>query len=142
MLGQFVVNLIKSYYIKTKHILRYLHGSLEYGITYKTLDEPLKFIYYIDLDWVGDVDARKFIIDYILILVKGAVCWFLKRQNTTTFLFIEIEYIVIFSAIKEIIFLSRLLDKLKFFQVKQYVISPQQLKLKSIIICNNNKGVL
>ena len=70
------------------------------------------------------------------------ICWFLKRQNTTALSSTETEYIAIFFTIKETIFLPQLLDKLKLPQTKQYATFSQQLKLKSIIICNNNKRAL
>ena len=114
MLGQFAANPIKSYYTETKHVLQYLHNSSEHGITYKISDKPLKLIYYVDLDWAEDVDARKSTTNYILTLAEKAVCWFLKRQSTTALLLTEMEYIAISSAIREAIFLPRLLDELKF----------------------------
>ena len=142
VLGQFAANPTKSHYTGTKHVLQYLHDSSEHEITYKTSDEPLKLIYYVDSDWAGDVDTRKFITGYVLTLAKGAVCWSSKRQNTIALSSTEAEYITISSAIREIIFLPRLLDKLKLPQVKQYTTSSQQLKLKSIIIYNDNKEAL
>ena len=142
MLGQFAANPTKSHYTGTKHVLRYLHGSSEHGITYKTSDEPLKLVCYVDSDWAGDVDARKSTTGYVLTLAKGAVCWSSKRQSTTALSSTEAEYIAISSAVREVIFLPRLLDELKLPQAKRYATSPQRLELKPIVVCNDNKGAL
>ena len=142
VLGQFAANPTKSHYTGTKHVLRYLHGSSEHGITYKTSDEPLKLVCYVDSDWAGDVDARKSTTGYVLTLAKGAVCWSSKRQSTTALSSTEAEYIAISSAVREVIFLPRLLDELKLPQAKRYATSPQRLELKPIVVCNDNKGAL
>jgi hypothetical protein len=40
--------------IETKHVLRYIAGSMEYGLDYVRGD-GFRFIGYTDLDWVGCV---------------------------------------------------------------------------------------
>ena len=41
-----------------KRILRYLKGTLEYGMFYSTSDE-FKLMGYCDSDYAGDIDSRK-----------------------------------------------------------------------------------
>lgn len=49
-------NLMKSYVIAVKRIIRYLKGTSDYGIHFKL--EPLYIQSYNDADWAGDPNDR------------------------------------------------------------------------------------
>jgi hypothetical protein len=61
----FVVNTLIQYLVETKrvhlavakHVMRYLKGTLEFGLYYNG-DQDFKLIGYTDLDWVGSVSNR------------------------------------------------------------------------------------
>ena len=44
--------------IVAKHVLRYLKGTVDYGLQY-VVDYEFKLVGYTDLDWVGSVTDRK-----------------------------------------------------------------------------------
>lgn len=54
-------------------ILRYIQGTLEYGINYNMGKSTL--MGFCDLDWVGDVDSRRLVISYCFTLGSGGIFW-------------------------------------------------------------------
>ena len=62
----FVVNTLSQYMaeprhvhlVATKHVRRYLKGTLDYGLTYAA-DSDFRLCGYIDSDWAGSVEDRK-----------------------------------------------------------------------------------
>jgi hypothetical protein len=57
-LSQFMVELRKEHWVATKHVLRYLRGTMEYGLKYLGGD-GVRLQRYIDLDWAGSEADRK-----------------------------------------------------------------------------------
>ena len=51
-LSQFLTDLRHVHLIATKHILRYLRGTVDYGIKYDA-NQKIKLEGYVDSDWVG-----------------------------------------------------------------------------------------
>jgi hypothetical protein len=54
-LSQFQVEHRHGHWIATKHILRYLHGTLNYGLRYAS-NNDVKLHGFINLDWAGSED--------------------------------------------------------------------------------------
>ena len=95
-----------------KHVLRYLKGTKEYGITFG-LDRadgvPHTCIHgYVDGDWGGDPDDRRSTTGYIYMSYGGPVCWRSKKQASTALSSCESEYMAASEAAKEAIWLTRL----------------------------------
>jgi hypothetical protein len=57
-LSQFMVEPRRAHWTTTKHILRYLRGTVEYGLRYAQGD-GVKLMGYTDADWVGNAVDRK-----------------------------------------------------------------------------------
>jgi hypothetical protein len=55
---QFMVEPRHFYWVATKHVLRYLHGTARYGLRYDSGGE-VRLQGYIDFDWVGSAVDRK-----------------------------------------------------------------------------------
>jgi hypothetical protein len=53
-----MVELRQEHWVATKHVLRYLRGTMEYGLRYLG-DDEVKLQGYIDSDWEGSVADRK-----------------------------------------------------------------------------------
>ena len=51
-LSQFLTDPRNVHLIAAKHILRYLRGTIDYGLKYG-LNQKIKLEGYVDLDWVG-----------------------------------------------------------------------------------------
>ncbi len=92
-----------------KRVLRYLRGTLDYGVTYGT-DSGL--VGYTDADWASDVESRRSLGAYVFLLYGGPVSWTSKRQQSIALSSCEAEYMAQTQAAKEAIWLTRLLSEL------------------------------
>ena len=87
-------------------VLKYIKGTLEYGITYTKGNTLTRLC---DSDWVGDVDSKRSVIGYYFSLGSGVVSWVSTKQYTVALSSIEAEYIVACFASYEAIWLRRIL---------------------------------
>ena len=66
-----------------KLIFRFLHETSDYGFWYQGrpgLDRVLDIHGFVDVDWAGDIDQRRYISGYVFNLFGGTVIWMRKRQ--------------------------------------------------------------
>jgi hypothetical protein len=57
-LSQFMVEPRRVHWVAAKHVLRYLRGTVEYGLSYVQGD-GVKVMGYTDADWAGNTVDRK-----------------------------------------------------------------------------------
>jgi hypothetical protein len=91
-LSQYMVDKRQIHLIVTKHVLRYLKGTIDYGLRY-VADCEFKFVGYTDLDWVGSVIAWKRIIGCCFSLGSAVIAWRSRKQTSVVLSTIEREYI-------------------------------------------------
>ena len=65
----------------TKRILRYVQGTITFGIHY-AVDSTLDLISFTNFNWVGDSIDHKSTYGYSLSLGSGPICWSSKKQAT------------------------------------------------------------
>ena len=66
-LSQFLVEPIRVHLVATKHVMRYIKGTIDYGINYDG-DHNFTLSGYTDADWAGSVSNRKALQDVVSIL--------------------------------------------------------------------------
>ncbi|GAU44223.1 hypothetical protein TSUD_399870 [Trifolium subterraneum] len=94
-----------------KRVLRYLKGSLDFGILYKRNCE-LRLEGWSDSDYAGDVDDRKSTSGYVFMLGSSPISWSSKKQPIVTLSTTEAEYVSVASCACQAIWLRRILDHL------------------------------
>ena len=117
----FTVSLLSSFSSKPRQrhlqsgnrVLRYLSGTLDYGIFY---GEGCVLSAWCDSDWAGDPDSRRSTTGCVFSLGTGAISWSSKRQPTVALSSTEAEYRAACYAACEAIWLRRLLSELGFPQ--------------------------
>ena len=57
-LSQFIVELKRAHWATTKHVLRYIQGTIDYGFLY-TRDKDIRLSGFTDANWAGDPDLNK-----------------------------------------------------------------------------------
>jgi ribonuclease HI len=92
-----------------KGVLRYLVGTADYGILFGS-SSGLET--YCDADYAGDTDSRRSTTGYVFILNGGAISWSSRLQQTVAASTTEAEYMAAAAAIKEALWMRRLLSEL------------------------------
>lgn len=125
----FVVGLISRYMENptelhlqvAKRVLRYLKGTLDFGIFYKKggIDE---LVAYTDSDYAGDLEDRKSTSGYVFLFGSGAVSWLSKKQPVVSLSTTEAELIAAASCACQTVWLKRVLEKLGLNQGKTTII--------------------
>lgn len=119
----FGVSLISRYMSKptelhmqvAKRILRYLKGTINYGIFYKKGGEE-KLLGFTDSDYAGDEDDSKSTSGYIFKMNSGAVSWMSKKQPIVTLSTTEAEFVAAAASACQAIWMRRVLRNLSYDQ--------------------------
>ena len=128
--SRFVANPGRKHWQAVKHILRYLRGTEEQGITFsrprpkqspkkpeeQDRDQRPLLIGYADSDWGGNLDDRRSTTGYVFQLAGGPISWKSKVQPTVALSSSEAEYMAAGSATQEALWLRTILMELNFPQ--------------------------
>ena len=115
----FIVSLIsrymerptESHLLAVKRALRYVKGTVSFGIFYKKGGSE-ELIGYTDSDYAGDQDDRKSTSGYVFLMSSGAISWSSKKQPVVTLSTIEAEFIAATSSACQFMWLRRILKSL------------------------------
>ena len=80
-LSQVMVKPTKLFWKAGKHILRYLRGTLEYGLWYKRI-EGVKLHGFMDADWAGSPSDKKSTSRGIFSIGLTADSWYNRKQRS------------------------------------------------------------
>ena len=114
----FVVGLIarfmqiphESHWKAAKRILRYVRGTVQFGIHYSA-KASLLLVDFTDSDWAGDPDDRKSTAGYVFTLGSGPITWACKKQSAISLSSAEAEYRGAVEASKEALWLRQILSE-------------------------------
>jgi hypothetical protein len=120
----------KEHWQGVKRILRYIKGTINYGLIFKAEDNKGILAGYSDADWAGDIDTRRSTSWYVFQICGSTVSWCSKRQSSVSRSSTEAEYIALSMASQEAVWLSRLLENVG---VKQE---------EPILIYEDNQGAI
>jgi hypothetical protein len=94
-----------------KRVLRYLKGTLDFGIFYKKGGNN-DLVAYTDSDYAGDLGDRKSTSGYVFLLSSGTISWLSKKQPVVSLSTTEAEFIAAASCACQTVWLKRVLEKL------------------------------
>jgi hypothetical protein len=93
-----------------KRILRYIKGTTDLKITYRRNSKQKQVLMgYCDADWANDQGDRKSTSGFVFMLNGGAISWQSCKQRTVALSTAEAEYISLAEAVKEAVWLRKLL---------------------------------
>jgi len=127
--SQFAQNSNTSHYNVVKWIFKYLTDIMNLSVIYDITDNDL--IDYINADWGGCHNTRKFTEAYLFLLYEGLISWCSKCQQFIALFSTEAEYMAKMQAMKEAIWLRRFLSEIGYFHDNNVV----------IIWADNNKAM-
>jgi hypothetical protein len=109
--------------------LRYVVGTLEYGIWYSKTSN-IKLCGYTDSDWASSLDDRRSVSANVFTLGSGVITWSSKKQTIAALSTSEAEYVAATSAACQAIWLRRVLADLQ-----------QKQKGATKIFCDNKATI-
>lgn len=118
-LGSFNSSPVIRHWNTVCRVLRYIKGSENFCIKYcfgpisQTLDQEHKAVMYSDSDFASDVTTRRSVSGYILMIGGGPVCWQSRRQKSISTSTAEAEYVALFEASKQAIWVHGFLSDLR-----------------------------
>eukprot|EP00253_Pinus_taeda_P023981 PITA_23981 len=111
LVARFLQNPRESHWEAAKRILRYVRGTIQFGIHYSAKATPL-LVGFTDSDWAGDPDDRKSTAGYVFTLGSGPITWACKKQAAISLSSAEAEYRAAVEASKEALWLRQILSEL------------------------------
>ena len=105
-----------------KSILRYVKGTLNFGLRYSKYQTLDPLVGYSDNDFAGDMDDRKSTSGYVFFMGSSIVSWGSLKQKTVALSSCEVEYIAAMTAACQGIWLNRLISELKGVEEKPWTL--------------------
>jgi hypothetical protein len=103
--SQFMHSPNLSYWSAVKRILRYLKGTLEYGLTIQPCS-TFNIHAFADSDWAGCPDDRRSTFGYLVFLGNNLISWSSKKQSTVARSSTEAEYRGLVMVTTEVVWLK------------------------------------
>ena len=110
-LSQYLVQPRRVHLIAAKHVMRYLKGTIDFGLYYVG-DHDYRLYGYTYAHWAGSVLVRKSNSGGCYCLGSTMISWFSRNQSNVTLSTTEAEYIASCSASCESIWLQKLMSDL------------------------------
>ncbi|CAL8174593.1 unnamed protein product [Prunus armeniaca] len=109
LLSRFMTSPTKKHMGVARRVLRYVQGTLNYGIEY-VKDKFAILIGFYDADWAGSEDDSRSTYGYAFSFGSGAFSWAFVKQNTVALSTAEAEYVSTSEATAQAIWLRFVLD--------------------------------
>jgi hypothetical protein len=127
--AKYCENPSEEHWVAAKRILRYLVTTKNMQLVFGGKGSA-ELIGYADSNWAADIDTRRSTTGYVFMLNSSLISWKSQRQHTVATSSTEAEYMALYSAVQESIWLRRILKELK------------QLKDLPTMIYQDNQGTI
>ena len=97
------------HWITAKHVLRYVRGTITYGLNY-TSSSGVMLVGYVDSDWAGSAVDHKNTSSYCFSTGSTMISWSNRKQGSIAQSTAKAEYIVASDSCKEVFWLRKLLS--------------------------------
>jgi hypothetical protein len=111
VLSQFMSQPRQTHRIAAKHVLRYLQGIVGYGPKYAS-SVDLSLQGYVDANWARSAVDQKSTSNCCFTLGSAMVSWCSRKQSSVALSIVEAEYIALSVAVREVVWLRKLLTNL------------------------------
>ncbi|XP_021599688.1 uncharacterized mitochondrial protein AtMg00810-like [Manihot esculenta] len=124
--SQFMHNPTMSHLKYGRRILRYLKGTIHYGLSF-TADTSLALSAFSDADWAGCPTTRRSTTGYCTFLGANIISWCAKKQHTIARSSTEAEHRSMAHTAAELTWLGYLLDDLRVYPTKPPILYGDNL---------------
>jgi transposase InsO family protein len=111
-LARYMANPLTGHWKAAKGVLRYLSGTSTLCLTYGGSNSKPSLGGFCDSDYASDKTTRRSTTGYVFTLHGAAISWCSKRQQTVALSTAEAEYMAAAAAIKDALWLRKLLPEL------------------------------
>ncbi|KAK9074370.1 hypothetical protein SSX86_006968 [Deinandra increscens subsp. villosa] len=118
-----------AHFQSVKRILRYIKGTLDFGLTFSR-SKSSNILGYSDADWARCIETRRSTYGYSIYLGGNLVSWSAKKQPTVARSSCESEYRAMASTAAEIVWVTHLLREL-------HALPPN----RPTILCDNQSAL-
>lgn len=129
LLSRFMHKPTQIHFGTAKRVLRYIQGSMEYGIMFERNVVP-KLYGFCDSDWGGSVDDSKSTSGYAFTLGTGVFSWQSKKQKTVALSTAEAEYVSASLATSQAIWLRSIMEDI-----------GEKQGEPTLILCDNKSAI-
>jgi hypothetical protein len=119
--SQFLVEPRRVHLVTEKHMMRYLKGTMDYGLSYDG-DHDFTLIGYTDADWAGIIADRKNTSRCCFSMRSAMISWQSRKQSNISLSIAEAKYIDACFASCEAIWLQKLLISLFDLEMRETAI--------------------
>lgn len=126
VLAQFSNNHTENHWNAAKRVLKYLIGSINFGLHYLRNEKGVQG--FVDSDWGGCPIDRRSYTGYVFTLSGAAINWKSQKQRTVALSSTEAEYMGITEGIKEALHISSFMHEIRL---------PE---LSKVMVYNDNRG--
>eukprot|EP00253_Pinus_taeda_P016610 PITA_16610 len=110
--SQFLHAPTEDHFIAVKRILRYVKGTLHFGLSFRPSATPDALVAYSDADWAGCPNTRRSTSGYSIYLGDNLVSWSAKKQPTVSRSSCESKYRGLANTAAELLWFAHLLRDL------------------------------
>ncbi|MCI10100.1 gag-pol polyprotein, partial [Trifolium medium] len=112
VLSRFMHCASEVHYQALKRIMRYIKGTINYGIKY-TCCQKFKLVGYSDSDWAGSIDDMRSTTGYCFSFGSGVFSWCSKKQEVIAQSTAEAEFIAANATVNQAIWIRKILVDLQ-----------------------------
>ena len=112
VLCRFVKNPGRRHWAAAELILHYLQGTRTLGLLYSRNDRNAHLEGYADSDFANDPDKSRSVSAYVIMMANGPVAWKSKLQSSVATSSVHDEYVALYEAVREVVWLRQLLREL------------------------------
>ncbi|KAI5312513.1 hypothetical protein L3X38_041686 [Prunus dulcis] len=114
-----------------KRILRYVQGTLSYGLTFTSGTSVL--VGYSDVDWAGDPNTRRSTTRYVVFLGQNPISWSSRKQSSVSRSSTEAEYRALANCAADISWIRYVLQDLHIVVPEAPVLHSDSLSALALI---------
>lgn len=144
LISRFMANPTELHFGTAKRIMRYVKGTLEFGIWYQR-EGKSELLGYTDSDYAGDVDDSRSTSGYVFLMSGGAVAWSSRKQPIVTLSTTEAEYVAAATCACQAIWMKRILKEIGHEQDEEMVLfcdNTSTIKLsKNVVMHGKSKHI-
>ncbi|KAE8669118.1 cysteine-rich receptor-like protein kinase 10-like [Hibiscus syriacus] len=114
----------------SQRILRYLVGTMNFGLVFTADENDVKVVAFADVDWGGSLNDRRSISGHSVFIGNNLVAWSSKKQKSMSCSTMEVEYKSVADTATDVVWVGALLSELVVCQ-----------KEETVIWCDNTSAV-